>query len=176
MPTRSLRLIMKLRPLRSFCMNAARSTAISTHAPQPRESSRLRKCPGHAHRSACDFLASHVVDPAHPPARQLAVHQVPSAFAIGSSGRPRAFIRQLAKPTASLRLIMKLRPLRSFCMNVAFDRHLDPRAPAARELAVETMWPAAAHRLHLAGFSAQSADQHTQPRERLRLRKVGERL
>ena len=32
---------MKLTPLRSFCMKIARSTAISDHAPQPRDSSRL---------------------------------------------------------------------------------------------------------------------------------------
>ena len=42
-PTAIERFTMKLMPLRSFCMKSARSTAISTQAPQPRESCRLSK-------------------------------------------------------------------------------------------------------------------------------------
>ena len=44
-PSAILRFTSMLNPLRSFCMNAARSTAISNHARHPFESSRFITCP-----------------------------------------------------------------------------------------------------------------------------------
>ena len=75
-PTASLRLTMKLRPLRSFCMNARRSAAISLQAPQPRDSSRLsmwlmlRRID-----SIFRFFSAHSSDQHTQPAREVAVEE-----------------------------------------------------------------------------------------------------
>jgi hypothetical protein len=89
-PTATLRSTMKPTPLRSLCKNAARDTAISTHAPNPRDSSRL--------------------------STWLRLRRIDSIFAFAAHHcacrhtQPRARLRS-SKASSSLRLAQELRTL-----------------------------------------------------------------
>ena len=108
-----MRFVIRLRPLRSFCRNSARSAAISDHAPKPRDRPRFSMCPRLLRiDSRFDFSSSiidcHARQPFDKP--RFIMWRRPLLIA----AEPSVCSDHDANPMASLRFTIRLRPLRSF--------------------------------------------------------------
>ena len=127
-------------PLRSFCMNAARSTAISTHAPQPRDSAAVQQWPGPCASTPCfaSAPAIHRCQADQPrdswrlikwrSARDILIALAACCARVQSRQPPlRMPSRELAVDHEAQALAQLLHERRTL------DRHLHPRAPATPE-------------------------------------------
>ena len=169
-PEESLRYIMWPMPLRSFCMKAARSAAISIHAPQPRDRPRCSKwrrlrCIDARFRAAETQMACHAFQP-RDSSRFI------GSSALATSGR-REELCEFATSEADGELAVhhETHALRSFCMKMARSIAISTSAPHPRDRPRCNMWLDTLHRRALRATAAQMACHAFQPRDSSRFTK-----
>ena len=167
----SLRFTILLRLLRSFWRNSARSTAISSHAPKPRDRPRLSMCPRLLRIDSRFAFSSSIIDcqerkPFDSP--RFIMWKKPLLMTV----EPCKERVQLSKPSASLRFTIRLSPLRSLRRNAARSSSISTQAPQPRD---RPRWRRCPRLLRIDSrfaLSTSHVSYHaTQPRESSRLRK-----